>query len=269
MSRRVAHDIIDSIVLAGILALASCVPRPTATTTSENPPPRLGERAEEGQYAEPPLPASPGPTVPESDWRITPPLPAPIETITNDQLFRYLDGLVYDQLRTNRHKVHRKCTGCLAGRETIVLLQPEWGAHEVRTGDIDHRGVVIGRFINFGADEEDRYKIPAGRRAWWLVSRPSRGAPLRTRVITRTYSQTGVAVHTVTDAAFRGCPQPGHPRTPVARAKWRECTDPIVESDSLNLVLRRSFLPVRSPSSHNESTAVAWVTCDLGCCVGG
>lgn len=269
MSRRVAHGTIGGIVLAGVVALTSCWPTPATMATGDTLRMRMGERAEEGLHAEPPLPSAPGATVPESDWRVTPPMPAPIETITNAQLFQYLDGLVYDQLPANRHKVYRKCTGCPVGQQTIVLLQPEWGAHEFPTATIDHRGVVLGRFINFGTEQEDRYKIPAARRAWWLVSRPSPGAPLRTRVITRTYNAAGAAAYVVTDTTFRACPQPGHPRMPIARAKWRDCTDPIVESDSFNLSFRRSFFPTRPPVAPLPSVAVGWITCDLGCCVGG
>ena len=233
---------------------------------------RKGERASEALSAEPALPDSTGGPDSDQAHRPTPGLPEPIDSMTNAELFAYLDTLVYEKVSGNKHRVMRAClqsdgTPCSPGDSTEVMIQPEWGMNEVSSTAIPPHGIVVARFVNYGSFTEAEYRLPPGARAWWLVDRDSTGQ-LRSRMITRTYASVGKTYgndslsYTFTDCGDR------RKLKDDAKAKWSTCEDAGATHVSDGTAMVR-IIPVAIPASARAAKASSWVTCSLGCCIAG
>lgn len=256
-----------AVLIAGPVALSGCPPKEEGL-----PAARKGERAEEALSAEPPLPPAGGGADSDQPHRPTPGLPKPIDAMTNAELFAYLDTLVYEKAAGNKHRLNRAClkadgSPCNPGDSTEVLVQPEWGMNDVSATAIPANGVVVARFVNYGSHTEAEYRLPPGRRAWWLVDRNSSGQ-LRSRMITRTYADTGKTYGNDTlTYTFADC---GHQRAAKsdAKARWATCADAgRIAAEGSTMEVR--ITPVSMPAGAVQLKASSWVTCSLGCCIAG
>lgn len=233
----------------------------------------VGERAEELRNAHAPITAGRGAMALRFSDPVTPMLPKPVHMMDNDQLYEYLNSLVYDRGNGNRHRTGRCRSGAAPGcpnaaDRVSVLIQPEWGAYAVPLDSVDSNGVVLARIINYGSAPEGRYDIPAGRRAWWLVDRPVRGGPLRSRFIIRTLDQGKPVDHDTVAYEFYECQHEAKKHS-EAKARWRDCGDTFEQtaaiSDGGAALLR--ILP--RASAIVSTSGSTWVTCTMGCCVAG
>lgn len=233
---------------------------------------KVGERAAELRNAHAPI-TDRGDIAWPWEYRVTPMLPQPLENLDNDQLFDYLNTLIYDGWNNNRHRAARCRSGAPAGcpnpgDQVSVSIQPEWGAHQVPLADIDEKGVVLARITNYGSQAEGRYNIPPRSRAWWLVDRPAGQGDLRSRFIVRTLDQASpVGNHTVA-YQFYDCQHEKKDHS-SAMARWRDCGETFDQTatipDGGSALLR---IALRAPAAVSVSSGT-WVTCTMGCCVAG
>lgn len=233
----------------------------------------VGERAEELRNAHPPITTGRGGFVLRFSDPVTPMLPKPVHIMNNDELYEYLNSLVYDRGNNNRHRAARCRSGAPPGCPDVadqvrVLIQPEWGAYAVPLDKVDTNGVVLARIINYGSGPESRYDIPAESRAWWLVHRPVPGGALRSRFIIRTLNQTAPVDHHTVAYEFYDCQHEAKEHS-SAMARWRDCGETFEQTAAIphggSALLR---IALRAPATASTSGST-WVTCTMGCCVAG
>lgn len=225
--------------------------------------------------------------------RKTPPLPKPIDSMSNKEVGDYVRSLAYKPGQFNIDVetvpcVHQDSTPCTGSDSAHLRIQPEAGMNKRPINSIPKRGLIVARIINdapAGHDAAEFY-YPAQSKTWWVVD--DSGGKLRSRYFTRTYSDTGPAIRFVTRTRpFEKCGHPDAPAGRAARAKFWDCTQSEADStyslrgkserermpgrerlgspDSyFQLVSLRSSVPL--PAAPPYALASNWVTCGAGCC---
>ena len=183
-----------------------------------------------------------GETLTAAIGRKTPKMGKRFAQMIDKEFARYVATLEFvDSLGAERP---RKCTTG-SGSACRTFIAPEIGADSVTPNNLDG-SYVIASLANRGSETEDRYKIPGGTKAYWLVE-PDKGSVTRMIVIradSTSYALEG-GPHT-----YDTCP--GHPRRAL-RADMRGChPHPTVPG------------AVDDPPIDVE----AWISCLAGCCTG-
>jgi len=214
--------------------------------------------------------------------------PAPskhVEDMTDAELVTYLNTLVYDMSLDHSELALLPCkkpgtATCPFDEYAKAYIQPEAGMNRRGIDNIPANGLVVARLINYsqGADSAENIGLPPAQRAWWYVD--SSGNKLRSRYFVRTYSSSGKGAKFIgPNRVFKDCKH-DPVRDRPAIAKWRSCEDdggfarsiapqPVRKVSSLFHAVRLQV------DSSQDSTAIrrirgeTWITCSLGCCIGG
>ena len=210
-----------------------------------------------------------------------------VEDMSDAELVTYLNTLVWDMSLDHGELVLLPCkkpnnAACPFQDYSQLYIQPEVGANILDVSTISEKGVVVARLINYsvGPDGAADLDLPASERGWWYVHKS--GNKLRSRFFIRTYGKTDKGAKFVgANREFKGCENHPNDRTRPAIAKWRSCADnggigrmasprPARKVMSLlDAVRLQADSSQDSTGTRRPPKAETWITCSLGCCVGG
>ena len=171
--------------------------------------------------------------------RKTPPMPKHFDDMTGREFARYVRQLRFAAAAGWERQ--RRCEGGSA-TNCRIFIKPEIGADSV--GPADTSSFVIAALTNRGTETENRYKIPGGTTAYWLVEQDSKAR--RTRMIVIASDSTASALPGT--HPYEACE--GH--TPgQLKADMQGCgSRALTPADTLNL----------------QVDLEAWISCLVGCC---
>lgn len=215
--------------------------------------------------------------------------PAPtkrIDVMTESELVDYLNRLVYDMSLDHSELALLACKKpggrrCPLDSLASVYIQPEVGMNRRAWDRIPANGIVVARLINYSvsSDTESTIGLPPAQRAWWYVEKVAANT-YRSRYFVRTYADSGPAVRFLATKTWEHCNYHAPVNNRPAIAKWRGCDyegGPASQMKGAEAVDARAFIRALSfaprraaPSAARPAVAaISWITCDLGCCVGG
>jgi hypothetical protein len=302
MIRRTARILAPFAVtlLSAVSIPAACSKQPDGGTqqVTQTPTPRhgavIGEKDDEVAQQRPQQGHLGGPFQPPANSIADPQRPTPEPTInkavddmTDAELVAYLNTLVWDMSLEHGELVLLPCkkpggASCPFDQYSKMYIQPEVGANRLDVNNISEKGVVVARLINYstGQDSVADLEIAPTARGWWYVHKVNN--QLRSRYFIRTYASAGDGAKFVgPNRKFEGCPNHPIDTTRPATAKWRSCADDggvgriLGKAPAKKVASPFNFVSFQADTS-GDSTSVlrsprseTWITCSLGCCVGG